>query len=157
MSLEDIPVIRFEEIQGTKEMALDAYEKIRGKKLNRQTIGEIFYTMRLLDRYQISPFPYFACMIQAIPKPEYIRDFQLEAIITDPLPTISIPLIDVIEATIYHYTEQYRRIEPINIQFDPFNVEWRTATEFDLFMNVIEDYKMDDIRYEHYITIIWNC
>ena len=93
MSLEDIPVIRFEEIQGTKEMALDAYEKIRGKKLNRQTIGEIFYTMRLLDRYQISPFPYFACMIQAIPKPEYIRDFQLEAIITDPLPTISIPLI----------------------------------------------------------------
>lgn len=131
---------------------LEDYYNFQGERFDFMTVNRIFEQLRVLDTYGVSPFMYFGCFISAQPQAPYTYEYQLSYMSTPDLISVPIPLLDIIQQNINQHGIENKLF---SVEFDPFNVEWRSQTEFDAFMRFMEDFHMDDTRYKYYITVMW--
>jgi len=131
---------------------LEEFYSFRGQRLDLETVRRIFEQIRVLDTYKVSPFLYFGCFIAAHPQTPYAYEFQLSEMSTPDLISVPIPLLDMIQQTIESQGVVDRAF---SIEFDPFEIEWRSQEEFDAFTNFMKDFNMDDVRYKYFLTVMW--
>lgn len=156
MSLKEIPTVQvdFDNSEFKKERIDELcrmYHDIVGSSVNHETVGEIFHLIRLFNQYDVSPLLFFSLAITGKPRSEYNYQFKLEPI-SFPMATVPISLLNVIEYTIFQMSYIPRIL---NIKFNPFEIEWEDIREYECVMNFFMDNKLDDIRYDWYITIQW--
>lgn len=155
MSLREIPSVRIgldhkEFKKNHIKKLCEGYNDIIGRKINMETMHTIFHYARLFDEYKISPLLFFSYCITGYPRDEYVRNFSLKNITTEALLTMPISLMNAVEHTI---AEMGYIPRAINIEFDPFDLEWKNPIEYDAFMNHFIENKLDDIRYKWFLTI----
>lgn len=155
MSLEEIPSVRVNLNDGEYkrkqiENLCEGYNDIIGRKVSMETMHTIFYYARLFDYHKISPLLFFSYCITGSPKEEYIAEFQLKTIVSNAFFTMPISLVNLVEYTISQMGYVPRAI---NIEFDPFEIEWENPIEYDTVMNIIIDNGLNDIRYRWFLTI----
>lgn len=156
MSLKEIPTVQvdFDNSEFKRERIDELcrmYHDIVGSSVNHETIGEIFHLIRLFSQYDVSPLLFFSLAITGKPRSEYNYQFKLEPI-SFPMATVPISLLNVIEYTIFQMSYIPRIL---NINFNPFEIEWEDIREYERVMNFFMDNKLDDIRYDWYITVQW--
>lgn len=156
MSLKEIPTVQvdFDNSEFKKERIDELYRMyhdIVGSSVSHETVGEIFNLIRLFDQYDVSPLLFFSFAITGKPRSEYNPQFKLEPI-SFPMATVPISLLNVIEYTIFQMSYIPRIL---NINFNPFEIEWEDIREYERVMNFFMDNKLDDIRYDWYITVQW--
>lgn len=155
MNIQELPTVRVEidnaELKKQQiERLCKAYKSIVGSRITKETLSEIFNNIRLFNNYRASPLLFFSYSITASPKEEYAPYFLLDAT-TNVLYTMPVSLANAVEQTIYLMAGSIPRA--VNIEFDPFDIEWETIEEYNALMNVFIENGLDDVRYKWYLTI----